>query len=118
MPDIVITWNDDAKVSTELLANKYGLARSAQPGYGTTPYYTGNHRPNAFVVARGPGVPAGHVLKDSTILDLAPSILRFFGIPRPQYMTGSALEQLGSTHMQSQRAARTLDVHDPTMAGL
>ena len=48
MPDIIINWNDDAKVTTELLTKKYGMARNAQPGYAIMPYYTGNHRPNAF----------------------------------------------------------------------
>ena len=28
MPDIIINWNDDAQITTELLTEKYGLVRS------------------------------------------------------------------------------------------
>jgi predicted AlkP superfamily phosphohydrolase/phosphomutase len=94
MPDIIINWNDDAKVTTELLTKKYGIARSPQPGYGITPYYTGNHRASAFSIAIGPEIPAGEVLKDASILDLAPTILTYFGITPPAYMEGKVLDEL------------------------
>jgi predicted AlkP superfamily phosphohydrolase/phosphomutase len=94
MPDVIISWNDDARVTTELMTQKYGIARSAQAGYAVTPYYTGNHRPTALSIAVGPGVSAGRVLNDTSILDLAPTILKFFNITVPDYMTGKALNAL------------------------
>jgi predicted AlkP superfamily phosphohydrolase/phosphomutase len=94
MPDIIINWNDDAKVTTELLTEKYGLARSAQPGYALAPYYTGNHRPTAFAVAVGPDIARGNILDGTSILDLAPTILSHFGITPPDYMDGRVLTQL------------------------
>ena len=68
MPDVIINWNEDAKVTTELLTKKYGIARNAQPGYALTPYYTGNHRPNAFAIAVGPEVRRGAELEGTSIL--------------------------------------------------
>src|SRR5262249_40121693 len=94
MPDIIINWNDDAKVTTELLTEKYGLARSAQPGYPLTPFYPGNHRPTAFALAVGPEVMRGNILDGASILDLAPTILAYFGITPPGYMKGRVLNQL------------------------
>jgi predicted AlkP superfamily phosphohydrolase/phosphomutase len=94
MPDIIINWNDDAKVTTELLTKKYGIARSPQAGYEITPYYTGNHRPSAFTIAVGPEIPAGHVLKGTSILDLAPTVLTYFGITPPAFMKGRVLDEL------------------------
>jgi predicted dehydrogenase/predicted AlkP superfamily phosphohydrolase/phosphomutase len=94
MPDIIINWNDEAKLSTELLTEKYGIARSAEPGYRLTPYYTGNHRPIAFVASVGPQVPQGKVLDGTSILDLAPTILTHFGITPPKYMEGTVLNEL------------------------
>jgi predicted dehydrogenase/predicted AlkP superfamily phosphohydrolase/phosphomutase len=94
MPDIIIHWDEDAKVTTELLTKKYGIARSAQPGYALTPFYTGNHRPNAFAIALGPEIPPGQVLKGTSILDLAPTILSYFGITPPAYMQGRVLHEL------------------------
>jgi predicted AlkP superfamily phosphohydrolase/phosphomutase len=94
MPDIIINWNEDAKLTTELLTEKYGLARSAQPGYALPPYYTGNHRPSAFAAAVGPEIPQGKILNGASILDLAPTILAYFGITPPDYMGGKVLGEL------------------------
>lgn len=94
MPDIIINWNDEARITTELLTEKYGLARSAHPGYALTPYYTGNHRPNAFAVAVGPDVPQGKILDGTSILDLASTMLNHFGITPPDYMEGKVLKEL------------------------
>jgi predicted dehydrogenase/predicted AlkP superfamily phosphohydrolase/phosphomutase len=95
MPDIIVNWNDDGKITTELLTEKYGLARSSQPGYAITPYYTGNHRPTAFAVTVGPEVPRGTIIDGTDILDLAPTILVHFGITPPGYMPGKVITGLG-----------------------
>jgi predicted AlkP superfamily phosphohydrolase/phosphomutase len=95
LPDIIINWNDDAKLTTELLTEKYGVVRSAQPGYALTPYYTGNHRPTAFAVVMGPKIPEGKILDGTSILDLAPTILTRFDITPPDYMRGRVLSELG-----------------------
>jgi predicted AlkP superfamily phosphohydrolase/phosphomutase len=94
MPDIIINWNDDAKITTELLTEKYGLACSKEPGCALAPYYTGNHRPNAFMVSQGPGISQGAVCEGTSILDLAPTILNQFGIDPPDYMDGRVLSEL------------------------
>jgi predicted AlkP superfamily phosphohydrolase/phosphomutase len=94
MPDIIINWDDNARVSTELLTAKYGLARSTAPGCALPPYYTGNHRPNAFMVSRGPDVLKGAIYEGASILDLAPTILSQLGIDPPGYMDGRVLSIL------------------------
>jgi predicted dehydrogenase/predicted AlkP superfamily phosphohydrolase/phosphomutase len=100
MPDVIINWNEDAKLSTELLTKKYGMARSAQPAYGVMPYYTGNHRPNAFALAVGPRICAGQVLQGTSILDLAPTILTYLGVNPPEYMGGKVLNDLAQPYAQ------------------
>ena len=65
MPDIIINWNDEAEVTTELITEKYGLVRSDEPGFALNPYYTGNHRPNAFMLAVGPDISGGAALRVS-----------------------------------------------------
>lgn len=91
MPDVIINWNDEARVTTELLTETYGMARSEVPGCALAPYYTGNHRPDAFMIAVGPGVAPGAAIEAASILDLAPTILASFGIERPAYMDGKVL---------------------------
>src|SRR5262249_59527005 len=94
MPDIIINWNDEAKVTTELLTKKYGVASSTQPAYALAPYYTGNHRPTAFAVAVGPEVTRGNILNGTSIVDLAPTILTYFGVMPPDHMRGKVLNEV------------------------
>jgi predicted dehydrogenase/predicted AlkP superfamily phosphohydrolase/phosphomutase len=101
MPDVIIGWNDEARVTTELSTERYGVARSDAPGYALAPYYTGNHRPNAFMIALGPGVAPGSVIEGASILDLAPTILAGFAIAPPEYMDGRALSSTAMTDRRS-----------------
>jgi len=94
LPDVVITWDPDARVTTELLTDKYGLVRAPEPAWRVPPFYSGNHWPNAFAVAAGPGVPEGLALDPPSILDIAPTILEGFGIEPPAYMPGQVLDGL------------------------
>ena len=96
MPDVVVCWNMDARVTTELRAERYGVARSDEPSWRLPPYYTGNHFPNAFAVATGPDIPPGVSLTGAHILDLAPTLLRRYGIDPPDYMDGTPLDALTS----------------------
>jgi predicted AlkP superfamily phosphohydrolase/phosphomutase len=93
-PDVIIGWDPDARVTTELATHDHGVVASDQPGYAVTPYYTGNHRGNAFVVAQGPSIAAGAVVQGASILDLAPTILSGFGVPAPSHMDGRVVDSL------------------------
>jgi predicted AlkP superfamily phosphohydrolase/phosphomutase len=97
LPDVVVSWNMGAKLTTELRAERYGVARSVAPSWELAPYYTGNHHPHAFAVAIGPDVPRAARLDGMHILDLAPTILRRYGIDPPEYMDGQVLSALGGS---------------------
>jgi predicted AlkP superfamily phosphohydrolase/phosphomutase len=96
LPDVVITWNLEARVTTELVTGACGLVHVDQPACGVAPYYTGNHWPNAFAAVTGPGVAAGATLEGRSILDLAPTILAHFGIAPAGFMTGAARPEWGA----------------------
>lgn len=91
MPDVIINWDPEARVTTELATEGYGVARAAQPGFAVSPFYSGNHRPNAFMVVAGPAIRSGAVLENAGVLDLAPTILAHFGVPPADHMQGKAL---------------------------
>ncbi len=85
LPDLVITWDPDARVLGELAGEGVGTIHGA-PGYRTTPFYTGNHRPNAFAALRGPSVSAGSRLEGGHVLDVAPTVLAALGVdPSPAF---------------------------------
>jgi predicted AlkP superfamily phosphohydrolase/phosphomutase len=93
LPDLVVAWDPDARLLTELAAPSAGKV-VGPPAYGTSPFYTGNHRPNAFVLARGPGIAAGERLERGHIVDLAPTILALLGVDPPPSFEGSVLPRL------------------------
>lgn len=91
MPDVIINWEPEAQVTTALATLDYGVAGATQPGFAVSPYYSGNHRPNAFMVAVGPAIRSGAVLEEASVLDLAPTILAHFGVPPAGHMQGKVL---------------------------
>jgi predicted AlkP superfamily phosphohydrolase/phosphomutase len=94
MPDVIINWNPDARITTQLSTQQWGTLQTENAGYAVTPYYTGNHRPNAFTALVGPGITPGRIVGGASILDLAPTILARFGIVTPAHMDGRVLDEL------------------------
>ncbi len=94
MPDVVINWDPAARVTTSVSTPTHGATHSEHASYEVAPYYTGNHRPNAFAAIVGPGIVAGHMLEGASILDIAPTILAHFGIAPPEHMDGKPLREL------------------------
>jgi predicted dehydrogenase/predicted AlkP superfamily phosphohydrolase/phosphomutase len=94
MPDLIVNWNPEARVTDQLLTEKFGPIRSREPGYGIVPFYVGNHRPNAFAIVAGPGVSEGESLRGGHTLDLTPTLLSLFEVRPPEYMDGKVLSEL------------------------
>jgi predicted AlkP superfamily phosphohydrolase/phosphomutase len=93
-PDVIVNWDPSARITTAIEAGKYGVIRAEAPAYAVPPYYTGNHRGNAFLVAKGPQVASEAVIEGASILDLAPTILAHFGVDVPSHMDGRVQELL------------------------
>jgi len=93
LPDVIVNWDPAARLTTELFGPACGLVKASAP-WEIVPHYTGNHEPSAFLIARGPGLPAGATLGDAHVLDLAPTLLAHFGLERTPTMDGTVLPQL------------------------
>jgi predicted AlkP superfamily phosphohydrolase/phosphomutase len=89
LPDALITWNPAARIGASVATPQLGEIRR-QAGYAASPFYTGNHRPNAFMLARGPSLPSGTPLPDGHIRDIAPTILTMLGVDVPDHFEGRA----------------------------
>jgi predicted AlkP superfamily phosphohydrolase/phosphomutase len=96
LPDLVLTWDPEAKVLGELESPTAGRV-CMQAGYETAPYYSGNHRPNAFVLARGPGVSRGSEIEGGHIVDLAPTILELLDVEPPEHFDGQSWQAMSSS---------------------
>ncbi len=87
LPDLVATWDLEARVLEEVQSDACGHIRGVA-GYETPPFYSGNHRPNAFVLARGARTTAEARLEGGHILDLAPTVLTLLGVDLPDHFQG------------------------------
>jgi predicted AlkP superfamily phosphohydrolase/phosphomutase len=93
LPDVIVNWDPEARLTTEIFGRACGLLKASAP-WEIVPHYTGNHEPAAFLIARGPGLPAGALLDAAHVLDLAPTVLSSFGLDRTPSMDGKVLPQL------------------------
>jgi hypothetical protein len=93
LPDLVVAWDPGARLLGEMATPSAGQVAGPAANQ-TSPFYTGNHRPNAFVLARGPGVPARERLGQGHIVDLAPTILTLLGVDPPPSLEGRAWPQV------------------------
>ncbi|MDX6749588.1 alkaline phosphatase family protein [Geminicoccaceae bacterium 1502E] len=87
LPDIVVSWDFGAKTQREIEGPRSGRI-AGKAGHETPAYYTGNHRPNAFVLVRGPAVPAGGGLAAGHVVDLPATVLALLGVEAPAHFEG------------------------------
>ncbi len=95
LPDVVISWDETAKVMREVRGPTAGLVTGKAP-FEVPAYYTGNHRAYAFAAARGPGVVAGSRLARGHILDIAPTVLGLLGVEPPAHLEGTAWPEVAA----------------------
>ncbi|MGA0706406.1 MAG: alkaline phosphatase family protein [Steroidobacteraceae bacterium] len=87
LPDLSVSWCSNARTTTTISSHSHGMV-TGLAGYQTSPFYTGNHRPAAFVATAG-----AHSLvpgNGASVLDLAPTILRQLGVETPVHYEGRA----------------------------
>lgn len=89
LPDAVVNWNLEARVLDAVESPRGGLIRK-RAGHAISPFYNGNHRATAFVLARGPTLPPGATVEGGHILDVAPTLLTMLGVDVPRHFEGRA----------------------------
>jgi predicted AlkP superfamily phosphohydrolase/phosphomutase len=65
----------------------FGSNKITEPSTGQT----GHHHMVGVVALAGAGIRQGHELLESSIYDLAPTVLHYLGLPVPAYMDGKVL---------------------------
>ena len=56
--------------------------------------WKGTHTMDGVFIARGPGIKPGFRVEKASIIDVAPTVLRVFGIPRQHEMDGRVLDEI------------------------
>src|SRR5262249_14337730 len=63
-----------------------------------------DHEPDGIFVAAGPNIRRGARVEGATVLDLAPTVLHYLGLPVANDMDGSVLESIFEPGFESQHA--------------
>ncbi len=90
LPDLVVSFDFDARATDRIRGPRTGEIAGPAP-WEVPAHYTGNHRPNAFLLAAGPDIRRAPLPAGAHILDLAPTILARAGIEPPAHMDGRPL---------------------------
>jgi predicted AlkP superfamily phosphohydrolase/phosphomutase len=99
LPDLLVEWNDAvARGSATLGHGAASRVRARSPKIGTIEGVneygrSGEHRAGGWFVAAGPGVSAGRLNREPSLLDLAPTFSRILGVDLPG-AAGKPIEEI------------------------
>lgn len=101
LPDVTLVWNPQRPIDAVTSAS-LGLITGRQ-----LPDRTGNHRPEGFALFRGPSFAAGRGTYQGDARQIAPAVLKAFGIPAPAHYEMQAPQSIMRDSMRSQTHSRT-----------
>lgn len=90
LPDLLVRWSTvPAARHRAIESQRFGAIPWPTPGLAFTGR-SGNHQPEGFVVAAGPGISPAR-LDGADVMDLAPTVHALLGVPVPARMKGRPL---------------------------
>ncbi len=95
LPDLLVLWEETPARHHEAIESPT-LGRIERSTPGRIPNArSGNHRPEGWMIARGPGIePGGEIRPGADILDLAPTVLEILGATTSAPLAGKVLAEL------------------------
>ena len=81
LPDLIVSWRGGKKIDGAM-SKEIGTVSGKLPDARS-----GNHRPEGFAILYGPGIKKG-AESEGHLLDIAPSILSFYGHELPKHLDG------------------------------
>jgi predicted AlkP superfamily phosphohydrolase/phosphomutase len=85
LPDVVVSWNDEAPIAA-LAIPGVGIVQGPSPDPRT-----GTHSGSGFLLAVGPGIPAGRSSR-AKLVQVAPTVLRRLGLEEDFKLDGVPLD--------------------------
>ncbi len=104
LPDLVLH-TDRAKFVSFGHAD-FGSNKVIEPSAGQT----GHHHMVGVLGLRGPGVKSTH-LEEASLMDLAPTILHYMGLPVPDYMDGNVLTAAFTDEFNEANPIQTIETN-------
>jgi predicted AlkP superfamily phosphohydrolase/phosphomutase len=94
LPDMVVHWADRPLSLSTGVRNGQGQERRWPRVTRYRSGRSGNHRPNGWMIAAGPGIPHGERLGELHAIDLAPTLCGWLGMTAPSPLDGRPVEAL------------------------
>lgn len=95
LPDLIIQWNFTSSAQQRrVVSPRFGAIDLPLPGKNVSGR-GGNHRPQGFMIASGPGIEPG-TIEGRHIMDLAPTAYELLGQTPPDSMQGQAIPLSGT----------------------
>lgn len=93
-----------------LLVSDHGFGDAPEPHRMSDEPYSGNHLDDGIILASGPGIEPGLLLKNVSILDITPSVLHHLGLPVASDMPGKVVP--GIIGKSSKRATELIGSYE------
>ncbi|MFQ6053739.1 MAG: alkaline phosphatase family protein, partial [Candidatus Bathyarchaeia archaeon] len=111
-PDIVFLI-DDGRCEVDAKVGEGSLFEAGAPFTG----WTGTHTKDGVFIAKGPSIRRGFRVEGARIMDVAPTILRLFGVPRPSDLDGRVLEEIFTDDIEIEERAASKPPAEGRAAG-
>jgi predicted AlkP superfamily phosphohydrolase/phosphomutase len=97
LPDLIVLWDPPhpTSKSSGLVSERYGEVRWPR-GELLRSGRSGNHTPNGWFVAAGPGIPPGASDRIHDTMDLIPTAFEWLGAPQPPHFAGRPIAELSA----------------------
>lgn len=109
-PDLFIRFRD--VVINEISLDNRVLRLPRQSAAAPKDVKSGSHRPNGLIVLTGQGIPPGIQIRAS-LMDVAPTLLFWLGIPIPAHMEGRVLVEAFTEDFRFAHPVQTNEVGTP-----
>ncbi|HWP59943.1 MAG TPA: alkaline phosphatase family protein [Candidatus Acidoferrales bacterium] len=106
LPDLFVEWDHSAPI-TALSSARIGTVEGVFPGSRT-----GSHWPHALLLAAGPEFASGEIAAKMRTVDIAPTVLDFFGAPAPRSYEGVSVLPLLASRPKANHPAEVF--HPPS----
>jgi predicted AlkP superfamily phosphohydrolase/phosphomutase len=95
LPDVVVLWDPPHPTASScgVVSEKYGAVRWPR-GDRLQSGRSGNHTPNGWFVASGPGIEPGESDRQHDTVDLIPTVFEWLGAARPPHFVGKPIDEL------------------------
>jgi predicted AlkP superfamily phosphohydrolase/phosphomutase len=84
LPDLIVAWHEEP-VLNGVFSKEIGRIEGKSPDPRS-----GNHKPQGFAILHGSGINKQRVL-EARMVDIAPTVLQYFGLNAPAHFDGKAL---------------------------